>query len=470
MAEKEKMPDIMDRASKGPNEAAAGVSKDTAAADNVYIKMDDLSVGYNGKALIRDICIDIHKGEIVTLIGPNGAGKSTILKSITRQLSLIKGKVYFEEENLHKMNYRDLSQKMAVVLTERLKTDLLTCYDIVASGRYPYTGKLGILTEEDERMVDEAMEVVHATELGPKDFNAISDGQRQRVLLARAICQDPEIIILDEPTSFLDIRYKLELLSILRNMAKKKGITVIMSLHEIDLAQKISDRIICVKGDRIYRYGVPEDIFHEEMIRELYGIDNGFFDPLFGSIELPAPTGRGWTNAFGEADFGSTADGGMSGAERAAGISGDAPDAGEIFADAPADTHSSYGAPGAPDDQDDDAPVKPRVFVISSGGTGIPVYRKLQKQNIPFAAGILYPNDMDYQLARLLAAEVITTPAFEEIAEPAFVRAKLMIMECERVIVTEFPIGTMNRRITELLVTAKQKGKLEVIGTGGNEL
>ena len=272
-------------------------------------------------------------------------------------------------------------------------------------------------------MVDEAMAVVHATELGPRDFNAISDGQRQRVLLARAICQDPEIIILDEPTSFLDIRYKLELLSILRNMAKKKGITVIMSLHEIDLAEKISDKIICVKGDRIYRYGVPEDIFEEEAIRELYSIDNGFFDPLFGSIELPAPTGKGWTNDPEKAE------------SEAASEEAEEADASEI---------------------------QP-VFVISSGGTGIPVYRKLQKRNIPFIAGILYPNDIDYQLARLLASEVITTPAFEEIEGPAFARAEEMVRTCSRVIFAEFPIGTMNRRIRELVELAEKEGKLEIV-------
>ncbi len=396
---------------------------------DVYIKMDDLSVGYNGKALIRDICIDIRRGEIVTLIGPNGAGKSTILKSITRQLALIGGKVIFDEQNLHKMNFRELSQKMAVVLTERMKTDLLTCYDIVASGRYPYTGKLGLLTEEDERMVDEAMAVVNATELGPKDFNAISDGQRQRVLLARAICQDPEIIILDEPTSFLDIRYKLELLSILRNMAKKKGITVIMSLHEIDLAEKISDRIICVKGDRIYRYGAPEDIFHEETIRQLYEIDNGFFDPLFGSIELPAPTGKGWSNLFG----------------------GEAEDNGADDAEADAADTDAPDADASP------------VMVISSGGSGIPVYRRLQKQNIPFIAGILAENDIDYQLARLLAEEVIVTPAFEELSEQALARAEETMDRCGRVLVTEFPVGTMNRRITELLEKARREGKLEIV-------
>ena len=119
-----------------------------------------------------------------------------------------------------------------------MKPELMTCHDIVATGRYPYTGRLGILSREDERKVDEALEAVHAQELGIRNFQEISDGQRQRVLLARAICQEPEVMILDEPTSYLDIRHKLELLAILRKMAKENGITVIMSLHEIDLAQK----------------------------------------------------------------------------------------------------------------------------------------------------------------------------------------------------------------------------------------
>ena len=181
-----------------------------------YFHLDQLTVGYNGKPLIDQIQVGIHKGEIVTLIGPNGSGKSTILKSITRQLKILGGKVLYEENDLHKLSYKELSTRMAVVLTERMRPELMTCHDIVATGRYPYTGRLGILSREDEDKVDEAMRIVHAEELGSRDFNAISDGQRQRVLLARAICQEPEIIVLDEPTSFLDIRHKLELLSILR--------------------------------------------------------------------------------------------------------------------------------------------------------------------------------------------------------------------------------------------------------------
>lgn len=186
----------------------------------------------------------------------------------------------FDDTSLLKLPYKELASKMAVVLTDRIKTELMTCHDIVATGRYPYTGRLGILTQEDERLVEEAMQAVHAQELGNRDFNAISDGQKQRVLLARAICQDPDVIVLDEPTSFLDVKYKLELLSILEQMARQKKITVIMSLHEIDLAQKISDKIICVKGETISHYGSPEEVFTEEIIRELYGINNGYFDPL----------------------------------------------------------------------------------------------------------------------------------------------------------------------------------------------
>lgn len=359
-----------------------------------YFQMKDLSVGYNGNSLIRDINIGINKGEIVTLIGPNGSGKSTILKSITRQLKVVGGNVFFDDTSLLKLPYKELASKMAVVLTDRIKTELMTCHDIVATGRYPYTGRLGILTQEDECLVEEAMQAVHAQELGNRDFNAISDGQKQRVLLARAICQDPDVIVLDEPTSFLDVKYKLELLSILERMARQKKITVIMSLHEIDLAQKIADKIICVKGDTISHFGRPEDIFEENMIRDLYDINNGFFDPLFGSIELPKPEGEA------------------------------------------------------------------KTFVICGNGTGIPVFRQLQKEHTPFIAGILYTNDVDYRLARLLAADVITERPFMDISEETFQKALRVMEQCERIICTDVPVGSCNMRLGQLIEAAKKSGKM----------
>ncbi len=232
-----------------------------------YFRTRDLKVGYHGRALLENIRIDLEKGEILTLVGPNGAGKSTILKSITRQLEILGGRVAVGGKKLTELTYQELSRKMAVVLTDRVRPELMTGHDIVAAGRYPYTGRLGILSREDERKVEEAMELVNAGGLGKCLFTSLSDGQKQRLLLARAICQEPEILVLDEPTSFLDIRYKLELLDILRRMAKRQGITVVMSLHEIDLAGKISDKVLPVKAGCIYDYGTPEEILR----RILYG-------------------------------------------------------------------------------------------------------------------------------------------------------------------------------------------------------
>ncbi len=357
-----------------------------------YLKLEHLSVGYNNQSVVDDINIDIKKGEIVALIGPNGAGKSTILKSIARELDIISGKIILDGRDIHKYSFKELSSKMAVILTERIKVELMTCRDIVATGRYPYTGRLGFLTEKDEEKINEALETVQAFDIAYKDFNRISDGQRQRILLARALCQEPEIILLDEPTSFLDVKHKLELLTILTNLARKKKITVLTSLHEIDLAEKVADRIVTVKGKELFGFGKPEEIFEESNIRELYDIKKGFFDPLLGNIELSKPEGR-----------------------------------------------------------------KPKVFVIAGGGTGIPVFRKLQKENIPFAAGILYTNDIDYRLARLLAAEVITEQPFEEISDETFERAVACMNSCEKIINTAPKIGKMNKKLEELINIAEKR-------------
>lgn len=237
-----------------------------------YFSTKNMCVGYDQRPLIKDIEITLQKGEILSLIGPNGAGKSTVLKSIAGQLKLLGGTAYLGEENLPAMKASDLAKKMSVLFTEKIRAELKTCRDVVATGRYPYTGWFGVLSGEDEQIVDEVMELIHITELSGQDFDKISDGQKQRVMLARAICQEPEIVILDEPTSYLDIKYKLEFLSILQEMRVKKGLTVIMSLHELELAKIISDKILCLKGEYILRYGTPDDVFTSDFIERLFDI------------------------------------------------------------------------------------------------------------------------------------------------------------------------------------------------------
>ena len=250
-----------------------------------FLETEKLSVGYDGKPLIRDVCLQVQRGKIVTLIGPNGSGKSTILKTIVGQLSKVSGTVLLEGAPMERCGQKEIAKRMAILMTERIHPELMTCYDVVSTGRYPYTGALGLLGKEDKRIVEESLELVHGRDMADRPFDAISDGQRQRILLARALCQAPEIIVLDEPTSYLDIRYKLELLTILKTMVREKNLAVLMSLHELDLAQRVSDTVVCVSGDRIDRMGPPEEIFSNDYIAQLYHMEPGKYDPCFDTLE-----------------------------------------------------------------------------------------------------------------------------------------------------------------------------------------
>ncbi len=345
-----------------------------------YIYADNMDVGYGKIPLIRKIELHVRPGEIVTLIGPNGAGKSTILKSVIRQLKLLDGAVYLDGAAMRGMAEKEIAKRMAILMTERIQPELMTCEDVVGTGRYPYTGRLGILSGEDRKKVREALALVHAEELAGRYFAEISDGQKQRILLARAVCQEPQAIVLDEPTSFLDIRHKLELLTILKTLVRHRKVAVLMSLHELDLAQKLSDYIVCVNGDAIERCGTPEEIFTSAYIAHLYGITKGSYQAEFGCLEMEPVEGTPW------------------------------------------------------------------VFVIGGNGSGIPVYRRLQRRGIPFAAGILHENDVDYPVAKALASQVVAEQAFEPIGEKAFAQAAALIKSCPRVVCCLDRFGTMNEK------------------------
>lgn len=250
------------------------------------LKTEGLVVGYDAVPLINDVNIAVQPGHIVTLIGPNGAGKSTILKSIAGYLDPLGGAVYISGKPIGQLTAHELSMQLSVMLTERLRTELLTCADIVETGRYPYTGRLGILSDDDRVVVRDAMEMVHVWDLRDRDFMQISDGQRQRILLARAICQQPRVIMLDEPTNYLDIHYQIELLNVLRRLVSTREVGVIMSLHELPLARKVSDYVMCIKGDCVCAQGTPDVIFTSEIIDDLYDLEPGVFDPVSGNIRL----------------------------------------------------------------------------------------------------------------------------------------------------------------------------------------
>jgi len=359
----------------------------------IALQADALSVGYRKHIIVDGITFNISAGEICTLIGPNGAGKSTVLKTIAAQLPIISGTVSLCGDAIESLHEKDISKRLSVLLTQKINTERMTCGDVAETGRYPYTGTLGILTQRDKDIVHETMKLVGAAHLYDTDFREISDGQRQCVMLARAIAQQPQVMLLDEPTSFLDIGHKLHILTLLRQLAKEREIAVIMSLHELDLAQKFSDTVLCIRRGKADRVGTPEEIFSGDYISSVYDIRNGYYDPRYGITEPAAVTGV------------------------------------------------------------------PEIFVIGGGGAGIPIYRKLHRMGIPFAAGILHENDLEYPVAKALASTVITEKAFEPIQSETISKALSVISNCRKVICSVRYFGEINRANETLLHEANAAEK-----------
>ena len=244
---------------------------------------EKLAVGYGEKTVVSDIDLSAAAGQLLCLIGPNGAGKSTLLKTLIRALPPVRGEIMLAGRALRDYRERELARLCAAVLTGKPEPELMRCGEVVAAGRYPYTGRLGLLTEKDRRVVREMMEKVGIAALAERDFTRISDGQRQRVLLARALCQQPRLLVLDEPTSFLDIRHKLEFLRLLRALSKERQIAVVMSMHELELAERFADTLLCIKDGRVDRIGAPAEIFAGGYIDSLYGMETGSYESLFGT-------------------------------------------------------------------------------------------------------------------------------------------------------------------------------------------
>lgn len=246
-----------------------------------------LAMGYDKTPLAQEIGLKLAPGQILTLIGPNGAGKSTLLKTLAGQLAPLGGAVLLDGQDLARYTGTARAQKMALMLPHTRPTELTTCFEFAAAGRIPYTGRLGILSPADRQIVAGALERVGAGALADRDFNCISDGQRQRILLARALCQQPQLILLDEPTSFLDIKGKIELLSILQKLAHEEGLGVIVSLHELDMAQKISDAVVCVAPRAVSGVMTPDAAFAPENIRQLYDLTEEQYTAVFGAPKKP---------------------------------------------------------------------------------------------------------------------------------------------------------------------------------------
>ena len=253
---------------------------------NELIVCRDASLGYEGQSVLAHLDLTIRAGDYLCIVGDNGSGKSTLLRGLLGLLSPQSGEI---------LRAPELRQGAVGYLPQQTRAQRdfpATVYEVVLSGCLNQKGLRFFYTAAQKSAALMNMGKLGILELKDQSYRDLSGGQQQRVLLARALCQQPEVIVLDEPTSYLDIRHKIELLDILREMTASRGLSVVLSLHEVDLATKLADVVVLVKDNAIFRCGAPEDVLDDDTIRQLYDIHDGSFNLLLGSVELCGAAGE----------------------------------------------------------------------------------------------------------------------------------------------------------------------------------
>ena len=236
------------------------------------LEVKNLWAGYLDKIVIREINLDIKKGEFIGIIGPNGAGKSTLVRTLTRTLRPFKGTIAHDGKDIYKTSSNEVARSIAVVPQETSIVFEFSAGDIVMMGRIPHINKFKKVTERDLMIIEKAFLVTDTKELRDRPINELSAGERQRVIIAKALAQEPDLLILDEPTSHLDISHQIEIFDLIKRLSKKEGLTVIAVLHDLNLAAEYCDRLILMKEGRIFVQGVPEEVLNYKTIEEVYKI------------------------------------------------------------------------------------------------------------------------------------------------------------------------------------------------------
>lgn len=234
------------------------------------LAITDLSFGYNGKATIKDVFLEVERGEVVSLVGPNGAGKSTLIKCIDRILRPQRGTVLVDGKAASLMGSKDFSRMMGYVPQSTKEIFPYTVFDIVLTGRRPHIGWR--VTGGDVKVVAKTLKFMGIEQFASRYFDELSGGEKQKIAMARAIVQEPEILLLDEPTSNLDIKHQLEVMRTVRLLVEKGGISAIMAMHDLNLASRFSDKIVMLKDGRVFEMGRPESVLIPENIEKVYGV------------------------------------------------------------------------------------------------------------------------------------------------------------------------------------------------------
>src|SRR4030042_6369997 len=235
------------------------------------LRLDNVSLGYGKQAVLRNVSLEAKPGEMLGIIGPNGSGKSTLIRGITRRLQPSSGKIFLDGTNIVDMTRHDLAQLVAVVPQNPTLPELFTALEVVLMGRTPHLGLLRYEGEQDLAIVQKAMKATQTLAFAERRVGELSGGERQRLTIARALAQEPKIMLMDEPTANLDINYQIETLDLARQLCQEQGLIVVVTLHDLNLASQYCDRLVMLNDGRVYCQGIPKAVINAQTIKEVYG-------------------------------------------------------------------------------------------------------------------------------------------------------------------------------------------------------
>lgn len=373
------------------------------------VRVENISVGYGDIKILEDVSLAVEEGSFIGILGPNGCGKTTFLRSLSRILEPSTGTIYIDGTDISSYETKNLAKILGCVRQETDVAFPFTAREIVLMGRHPHIGRLAPLSEEDLRIADEAMATTNTSHLAGRLITELSGGERQRVLIARTLAQQPKILLLDEPTSHLDINHQLEILRLIRDLTPE--ITVIGVFHDLNIASCFCDRLILMNEGKILAAGTPAEVLTEERVRSVFQVPMLVSThPLTGKPYLIPEYGiRGGQNSKG-------------------------------------------------------------VHVISGGGAGTGLMYALVLHGYPVTAGILAANDMDAAAAEALGLEAVVEPPFTQVTAESAEIVEGMIANASAVVLVGMPVGEGN--LLNLKILPKTKTPVYILGeckdyTGG---
>ena len=261
-------------------------------ADEQLLKAKKVVLSYDKREIVHGVDIQVPPNKISVIIGSNGCGKSTLLKSFARLLKADDGTITINNKELHHYPSKQLAQILGLLPQSPIAPEGISVFDLVSRGRFPYQKFLGGLSREDKEMVANALKIMDIEDLANRNVDELSGGQRQRVWIAMALAQDTDILLLDEPTTYLDIAYQVEILDLLTDINKKHNTTIVMVLHDINLSARYADYLFAIKDGHLIKEGKPEDVISEELIKEVFDLDCVVIEDPVSKTPMIVPKGR----------------------------------------------------------------------------------------------------------------------------------------------------------------------------------